>query len=300
MCGRDEGHAADAKLVKFLLFLGFSLQLCTVAVCCSCVLKLCTETVLKLHHELITGISCVQRPWIPCGGNRDYGYRPGLSDLPLVLVPGLLFCFFYLLNLYLFVPFLTRTLGKRPLVGVLDVDICGPSQPRVTGSAGNSVHSSASGWSPVYVEDNLAVMSIGFLLESLEDAVMWRGPNKNEPNLSDPLEVSILDVRKEITFCEKVKLPVIGLVENMTTFVCPKCQVESVVFPSSTGGAASLSAETGVPVIARLPLDPLIARACDEGSNYLVDHPQSPAALGYLSLAQKIREYFSSKKENGC
>jgi Mrp family chromosome partitioning ATPase len=84
-------------------------------------------------------------------------------------------------------------------VGLLDVDICGPSIPRMLGLVGHEVHQSASGWSPVYVDDNLGaftyslihslpyllthftqgVMSIGFLLPGADDAVIWRGPRKN-------------------------------------------------------------------------------------------------------------------------
>ncbi len=64
-------------------------------------------------------------------------------------------------------------------VGVLDIDVCGPSQPRVMGVVGEQVHMSGSGWSPVYVDENIAVMSIGFLLKGPEEAVIWRGPKKN-------------------------------------------------------------------------------------------------------------------------
>ncbi|XP_063855192.1 cytosolic Fe-S cluster assembly factor Nubp1 homolog isoform X3 [Scylla paramamosain] len=64
-------------------------------------------------------------------------------------------------------------------VGFLDIDICGPSQPRVLGTAEEKVHSSGVGWSPVYVSDNLAVMSVGFLLNSADDAVIWKGPKKD-------------------------------------------------------------------------------------------------------------------------
>lgn len=67
--------------------------------------------------------------------------------------------------------------GKQ--VGLLDIDICGPSVPRMLGLVGHEVHQSASGWSPVYVQDNLAVMSVGFMLPSKDDAVIWRGPRKN-------------------------------------------------------------------------------------------------------------------------
>jgi Mrp family chromosome partitioning ATPase len=67
--------------------------------------------------------------------------------------------------------------GKQ--VGLLDVDICGPSIPRMLGLVGHEVHQSAAGWSPVYVDDNLGVMSIGFMLPGSDDAVIWRGPRKN-------------------------------------------------------------------------------------------------------------------------
>jgi Mrp family chromosome partitioning ATPase len=64
-------------------------------------------------------------------------------------------------------------------VGLMDIDICGPSIPRIMGVEGEQVHQSNSGWSPIYVSDNLAVMSIGFMLPSPDDAVIWRGPKKN-------------------------------------------------------------------------------------------------------------------------
>jgi Mrp family chromosome partitioning ATPase len=130
----------------------------------------------------------------------------------------------------------------------------------VLGLVGHEVHQSASGWSPVYVEDNLGVMSIGFMLPSKDDAIIWRGPRKNglikqfltdvvwneldyliidtPPGTSDehisivqylksaqidgavvvttPQEVSMADVRKELNFCKKTGLNVIGIVENMS------------------------------------------------------------------------------------
>jgi len=64
-------------------------------------------------------------------------------------------------------------------VGLLDIDICGPSIPRMLGLVGEQVHQSSVGWSPVYIQDNLAVMSVGFLLGSQDEAVVWRGPKKN-------------------------------------------------------------------------------------------------------------------------
>lgn len=64
-------------------------------------------------------------------------------------------------------------------VGLLDLDICGPSLPRMLGVLGESVHSSAAGWSPVYLSERLGVMSVGFLLPEQDEAVIWRGPRKN-------------------------------------------------------------------------------------------------------------------------
>ena len=64
-------------------------------------------------------------------------------------------------------------------VALLDIDICGPSIPKIMGIEDETVHQSSSGWSPIYPEENLAVMSIGFLLENADDPVIWRGPKKN-------------------------------------------------------------------------------------------------------------------------
>jgi len=159
----------------------------------------------------------------------------------------------------------TLALDEELNVGLLDIDICGPSIPRMMGIEGQEIHQSNEGWSPVYVEDNLAVMSVGFLLPNKNDAVIWRGPRKNglikqfltdvvwenldyliidtPPGTSDehisiikylkeakldgavvittPQEVALLDVRKELNFCFKTETKIIGVVENMSGFICP-------------------------------------------------------------------------------
>ena len=75
---------------------------------------------------------------------------------------------------------LAFALSQRELdVGLLDVDICGPSIPKMLGLKGREVHQTAHGWSPVYVDDRLGVMSIGFLLPNEDDAIVWRGPRKH-------------------------------------------------------------------------------------------------------------------------
>ncbi|KAL8175285.1 UNVERIFIED_CONTAM: Cytosolic Fe-S cluster assembly factor nubp1 [Gekko kuhli] len=220
-------------------------------------------------------------------------------------------------------------------VAVLDVDICGPSIPKIMGLEGEQVHQSGSGWSPVYVEENLGVMSVGFLLSSPDDAVIWRGPKKNgmikqflrdvdwgevdylivdtPPGTSDehlsivqylsatcidgavivttPQEVALQDVRKEINFCRKVKLPVIGVVENMSGFVCPKCKKESQIFPPTSGGAEAMCHALNVPLLGKVPLDPQIGKSCDMGHSFFSKIPNSPATLSYRDITQRIQAY---------
>ena len=74
---------------------------------------------------------------------------------------------------------MSLALDEKVNVGLLDLDICGPSVPRMLGLANQEVHQSHEGWSPGYVEDNLAVMSIGFMLPNKDDPIIWRGPRKN-------------------------------------------------------------------------------------------------------------------------
>ena len=228
-------------------------------------------------------------------------------------------------------------------VAVLDIDICGPSQPRVLGALGEQVHQSGSGWSPVYIEDNLSLMSIGFLLSSPSDAVIWRGPKKNgmirqflsdvdwgnldylimdtPPGTSDehlsatsylkdavitgaiivttPQQVALLDVRKEIDFCRKVNVPILGVIENMSIFVCPNCKDSVEIFPASTGGGGrGMAKDLDVDFLGSLPLDPRLARCCDEGKDFLTQVPESPTVLALRNIVQKIAEKCEGKSDN--
>jgi Mrp family chromosome partitioning ATPase len=228
---------------------------------------------------------------------------------------------------------LSRALAKDQSinVGLLDVDICGPSIPKTMGVEGEEVHQSMSGWSPVYIEDNLCVMSCGFLLGSLDDAVIWRGPKKNTiikqflrdvdwaeldflivdtpPGTSDehlslvsylkqcsnlkgvvivttPQEVALMDVRKQIDFCKRVNLNILGIVENMSTFLCPKCNKESVIFRPSVNGTNQLLTN-GIQLLGRIPLDPLIGKACDEGVS-IFDRTDSPTVQSFLEITKNL------------
>ncbi|KAG8506381.1 Cytosolic Fe-S cluster assembly factor NUBP2 [Galemys pyrenaicus] len=220
--------------------------------------------------------------------------------------------------------------GKK--VGILDVDLCGPSIPRMLGVQGRAVHQCSAGWVPVFVdrEQTVALMSVGFLLEQPDDAVVWRGPKKSAlikqfvcdvawgpldylivdtpPGTSDehmaalealrpyspldalvvtaPQAVSVGDARRELTFCRKAGLRVIGVVENMSGFVCPHCTECTSVF--SQGGGEELARLAGVPFLGSVPLDPQLARSLEEGRDFIREFPSSAAFPALSAIAQRV------------
>ncbi|CAG9861282.1 unnamed protein product [Phyllotreta striolata] len=217
-------------------------------------------------------------------------------------------------------------------VGLLDIDLCGPSVPYLLQLEGKDVHQSEAGWIPIYLdkEQQLAVMSIGFLLNNRNSSVVWRGPKKTSmvkqfltdvcwgdldyliidtpPGTSDehitvmenlkeikcdgavivttPQQVSIEDVRKEITFCKKTGIAIIGLVENMSGFVCPHCSDCTNIF--SKGGGESLAEILKIPLLGTLPIDPkvgqLLGKCCTK------EYPDSPLSKEFQSIVNKIVE----------
>ena len=217
-------------------------------------------------------------------------------------------------------------------VGLMDTDICGPSIPKMMGVESETIHVSNAGWSPVWVSDNLGVMSVQFMLPNRDDAVIWRGPKKNglikqflkdvewgdldylivdtPPGTSDehlsvssflkesgvdgavvvttPQEVALLDVRKEIDFCHKAGIRVLGLVENMSGFVCPKCTHQSQIFKATTGGGEQLCKDMGIPFLGAVPLDPRIGMACDFGESFMDSFPDSPACLALRQVVRHV------------
>lgn len=268
---------------------------------------------------------------------------------------------------------LSHTLASQGFaVGLLDVDLCGPSAPRMVlgdAYATAEVHRSGSGaWTPVYAAPNLAVMSISFLLEKNNAAVIWRGPRKNAliqqfltevdwtgdtdgldylivdtpPGTSDehistvqylqkagavsgavvvttPEEVSLADVRKELNFCEKTKVPVLGIIENMGSFqstlskmsffdkdgkdetenimkeLKEKCPQVLDMFATSdlfqgnlASGAQDMATQHSIPYWGKLPLDTELLKACEEGKAFVQVAPASPAAKIMNGFAERI------------
>jgi Mrp family chromosome partitioning ATPase len=191
-------------------------------------------------------------------------------------------------------------------------------------------------------------MSIGILVDGRESAIIWRGPLKmnvikqllrdtdwgdldylvidSPPGTGDePLSVAQLiegadgavlvttpqalsadDVRRSVTFCRQVGLPVLGIIENMSGFICPHCGKETGLFTS--GGGQALAAETRVPFLGRVPIDPEVVTASDEGKPFVLKHPESAAARAFLAAVETIRnapgageaETASQKGEKPC
>jgi ATP-binding protein involved in chromosome partitioning len=213
-------------------------------------------------------------------------------------------------------------------VGLLDVDIHGPSVPKLMGLEGQTVCSDGVAARPVKLADNLAVMSIGFLLASKADAVIWRGPLKYKvirqflkdvawgrldylvidcpPGTGDeplsvaqlagpsaeaiivttPQELSISDVRRCVTFCRQINLPVLGVLENMSGFVCPQCGARIDLF--KVGGGETLAHETKVPFLGRIPFDPEIVISGDSGMPYAGRDVAGPSLAALKAVVETL------------
>lgn len=108
--------------------------------------------------------------------------------------------------------------------------------------------------------------------------------------VTTPQEVALLDVRKELDFCRKAGIQVLGVVENMAGFVCPNCRGESQIFRPTTGGAQKMCEDEGVPFLGSVPLDPRIGQACDYGESFLEAFPESPAAQRIENVVRRVGE----------
>lgn len=232
-------------------------------------------------------------------------------------------------------------------VGILDVDIHGPSVPTMLGIHGARLDSVGEKLLPLPVA-GIQVVSIGLLLESKDDALIWRGPMKagvikqflsdvewgpldflvvdcppgtgDEPLsiiqllpsrrhavvVTTPQEVAAADVRKSLNFCAKLQLPVLGVIENMSGFICPHCQTLTEIFRS--GGGERMAADFEVPFLGKLPIDPSIAVSGDEGKPFVYHKSDTLAAqalqtalLPILGLLQNTQEPETvHKKKETC
>jgi len=221
--------------------------------------------------------------------------------------------------------------GKR--VGLLDVDIHGPSIPTMLGLEKETLQNGEGGMLPVELGD-MKVVSLGFLLPNPDEAVIWRGPMKmgvirqflqdvewgdldylivdsppgtgDEPlsicQLLEPLDgavvvttpqkVAAVDVRKSITFCRRLQVPVLGVIENMSGFVCPKCGEVTAILPG--GGGARIAQEMQTPFLGSIPMDPKIAEACDNGRAFIHHFASTPTAQIMREIIKPIEDLDSA------
>nr|XP_048689868.1 cytosolic Fe-S cluster assembly factor NUBP1 isoform X2 [Caretta caretta] len=183
-------------------------------------------------------------------------------------------------------------------VALLDIDICGPSIPKIMGIEGEQVHQSGSGWSPVYVEENLCVMSVGFLLSGPDDAVIWRGPKKNgmiKQFLRDvdwgEIDYLIVDTPPGTSdeHLSIVQYLSSSHIDGAVIITTP--QIESQIFPPTTGGAEKMCQNLNISLLGKVPLEPQIGKSCDEGQSFFSEIPESPATSSYRNIIQRIQEY---------
>jgi Mrp family chromosome partitioning ATPase/predicted Fe-Mo cluster-binding NifX family protein len=225
---------------------------------------------------------------------------------------------------------LALSLALRGLrTGLMDVDIHGPSVPKLLNLTDKRPTVKGDEIIPItYLSDLLKVMSMGFLLQGTEQAVIWRGPLKysmikdfiahvqwgsldylvvdcppgtgDEPLsvaqflkgkakaviVTTPQQVATIDVEKCITFCKQLELPVVGVIENMSGFVCPHCGMTVDIF--SKGGGELLATQYGIPFLGSIPLDPDIARSGDEEKPYVYFYSKTVAAKVFDGIVEKI------------
>lgn len=108
-----------------------------------------------------------------------------------------------------------------------------------------------------------------------------------------PSEVSQIVVRKAVVFARQLKVPILGIIENMSGFVCPKCGAEIDIFRK--GGGKEIADNLGVPFLGSIPIDPRICEDSDKGIPFVIEHADSPAAKAFKEIVLKIEEALKVK-----
>ena len=209
--------------------------------------------------------------------------------------------------------------------GILDADIYGPSQPLMLGSKDRPTSPDGRRMNPILAH-GLQAISIGFLiddeqpmiwrgpmvtqaLQQLLTETVWddldylvidlppgtgdiqlslsqRVPVSGAVIVTTPQDIALLDARKALQMFRRVEVPVLGVVENMSTHVCSKCGHEEVIFGS--GGGARMAEQYGVELLGQLPLDIRIREQADGGTPTVAADPESELAQRYRAIARKV------------
>ncbi len=212
--------------------------------------------------------------------------------------------------------------GKK--TAILDADVTGPSIPKIFGATERAMGNEL-GLFPVTTKTGIDLMSVNLLLEDLEAPVVWRGPViagtvkqfwsdviwkdvdymfvDMPPGTGDvpltvfqsipldgivivtsPQELASLIVSKAVNMAKMMNIPIIGIVENMSYFKCPDCGKEVKLFGESH--VDEVAAKFGIPVLAKLPINPEIAVNCDKGLAELVECPEISGAVDAVEALQ--------------
>lgn len=226
--------------------------------------------------------------------------------------------------------------------GLLDVDIHGPSAPKMLGLSSERLRYAGDDIAAIEVFENLKAVSIGFMLQSHDEAVIMRGPMKanmvrqflenvawgdldclvvdcppgtgDEPLsmaqmlnmktssaiiVTTPQQMATIDVEKSISFCRKMNLPISGIIENMSGFVCPHCHKETDIF--STGGGQELAARFSTHFLGSIPLDPDVVKSGDAEKPYLQAFPASETAVRFDRIVEQLQSlHLVSQEVSSC
>ncbi len=220
-------------------------------------------------------------------------------------------------------------------VGLLDADIYGPSQPRMLGAEAQPESTDGKTMEPV-MSHGIQSMSIGYLvdddspmvwrgpmvtqaLQQLLRETRWRDldylvidlppgtgdiqltlsqrvPVSGAVIVTTPQDIALIDALKGLRMFEKVQVPVLGLVENMSTHVCGQCGHEESIF--GHGGGARMAADNGVELLGELPLDIRIRENVDNGTPSVVAEPDSPVAAEFRSIARRTAAKLSQRQRS--
>ncbi len=223
---------------------------------------------------------------------------------------------------------LALALGDLGLkVGILDADIYGPSLPKLLAIRERPQVAGGTRLKPI-MRHGLAVMSIGFLVEeetpmiwrgpmvisaltqmlrevewgALDVMVVDMPPGTGDAQLtmaqqvplagavivSTPQDLALIDARRGIAMFRRVNVPILGIIENMSTFICPQCGARSDIF--GHGGARAEAERLGVPFLGEVPLDIVIREKSDAGQPVVAAEPDSPRAQSFRAIAARVRE----------
>ncbi|XP_033732526.1 iron-sulfur protein NUBPL-like [Pecten maximus] len=221
--------------------------------------------------------------------------------------------------------------NPKSQVGLLDADIHGPSIPCMMNLQGQPEINNQNLMKPL-VNFGIKCMSMGFLVDD-KQAIVWRGPmvmsavqkllrqvtwgpldylvvdmppgtgdtqlsiSQNIPIsgaliVSTPQDIALLDARRGAQMFHNVKVPVLGLVQNMSVYVCPKCGHAEHIFGKD--GASTIASDMGMDIIGDVPLHICIREGSDRGQPVVVSQPQSPQALVYKQIAERITDKLST------